>query len=44
MSSGCREIIGEDEADNAGNTFLPSKWTKISASFATVHCTMVNSK
>ena len=37
MSGGNDETIGKDEKDHAG-TFLPTKWTKMTASFETVNC------
>ena len=39
MSGSYDETIGKDEKDDAGNTFLPTKWTKMGATFGTVQCT-----
>ena len=37
MSGSYSETLGKDEEDDSGNTFLPTKWTKMSALFGTVH-------
>ena len=33
MSGGYDKTIGKGEKDDAGDTFLPSKWTKMGTSF-----------
>ena len=39
MSSGYNETIGRGQKDDAGDTFLLTKWTKMGTSIGTVHCT-----